>query len=183
MPNPTQLNSPRSGLPRFVASRRCQRAMGELSVRLNKSMWQHKTLEELAAARQKKRHARLNPFIPLIFALLASGFSTINIWLGFRGKYNSWGAPIPWQQAISSFPYFFIVSFILIYIFRIFDFGLANSSTTSICNSCHEVTGHCPGTLCSCGGCYEPFEDWKWIPEKKPNKEHRGQTLTRPDFK
>jgi hypothetical protein len=125
-------------------------------------MWQRRSIAEISRNDRKKQFARFSPFGPLLFSAFCAIFLTAAKWGGSRGKGFPWAEPIPFSEALPYLPWYFISIFIFAYIFHVFGFKLVDSAT-SICDSCHEVTGHISGSSCSCGGHLEPFENWQWI--------------------
>lgn len=130
-------------------------------------MWKQKTPAEQAVTQRKKRMARFYPWAPLAFAIVATPISVAAVWLGRRGPLD-WGEPISAFDVVHLLPVRFLVFFVSGYVLQIAGVKLWFSKATAICRVCHKVTDHARETVCTCGGGFEPFENWKWVPEDKP---------------
>lgn len=118
-------------------------------------MWVRKSQEEIKQIFKKKKLLRFNP--------LFSVFISISVGLYEFGVYNSF------SDLISSIIFVFVISYIgqVLFFNPMSLFVLIGyepfSSESDICISCKNIIAKSINQkVCSCGGIYEPLENWKW---------------------
>lgn len=111
----------------------------------------------------KQKHDRFNPVAYLVFAVAIAATASFQRVLGFRGYSNPVETPTTFLQFLDAFlPRFllvFLATFLPLFGFKII-IGLFHL-TFKRCTNCFKGRLSL-GWSCSCGGKYEPAQNWVW---------------------
>jgi hypothetical protein len=131
--------------------------------------------ERLSNASTKRRvhwRGRLNPLLPSVYGVISTVILFLcDILVGSRFD----PCPAKVEEAMHRIPYFFGVSFIIFYLVQLQ--GLKSyGPRTMICNQCYRVKNEDREPNCSCGGQFEPLDNWEWVEDDHPNTETNANT-------
>jgi hypothetical protein len=132
-------------------------------------MWIRLSSAEIAEVERKHRLSRFNPIPPALAAFAFACFDSLMRWGGWRGKLVPPGSPIPFTEAFSSLPAFFIFCFLIFYGYRVFVLRSLPKDGTLICTKCFEAADGSASAQCECGGRRELLYFWRWQREDKTN--------------
>lgn len=124
-------------------------------------MWIRRTADEIKA-RNRWSPTRLNPVVPLLWALGGAALLGFIDYIGAT-KFEPPRTPVPVSEAAyHALPAFGII-FVALYGMQLLNLRLAPAFAVLICARCHKVQGATADGRCACGGELEPFENWKWV--------------------
>lgn len=125
-------------------------------------MWIRKTDEEIAETEESHRKSRYQPKWPFLIALGFGGVNTLMHWVGFRGKLEPWGNPMPFGFALVSSLPSFVIAFVIVYAIRLFRRSSPPREGIRLCSTCFEIVAAGAPAHCQCGGELEPIYYWRW---------------------
>ena len=134
-------------------------------------MWRRKTDAELKELEQRnqRRDSGLNPKNSVIFAFVFAVLTVLSEIMGSQGGGRRAGRPpVPFDEAVRAFPYYFILFFAASYM--MFNKSgrvrwRSRKPPVVICNKCFQVKAQTADDNCPCGGKFELFEHWTWVKE------------------
>jgi hypothetical protein len=121
---------------------------------------------------RKPLRERLNPVLPLLVGIM---FSVIGVAADVSGMGRFARGPIPLEQALLRSPVSFGVGFIVWYLMQLLRLD-SMGPRTMICNQCHNVKNEDRESNCSCGGQFEPLDNWEWVEDDHPDTETNANT-------
>jgi hypothetical protein len=124
-------------------------------------------------ARTRERlRARLNPVIPIVSGIMVVVMGVVTDVSG-TGRFTR--GPISLEQALLRSPVYFGFGFIGWYLVQLLGFK-SYGPRTMICNQCHRVKNEDREPNCSCGGQFEPLDNWEWVEDDDSDTETNANT-------
>jgi hypothetical protein len=120
-------------------------------------MWVRKSPEELEKDQHKNKRRRKNPTLPLAIGLVIASFELL-----YDPKLDYFLVTLFAVFALAYLGQLFFNDAVKI-ISLVDGSGTEKQEATDICISCFEVKRRDETKQCTCGGFFEPLENWKWI--------------------